>query len=176
MGNMCSGHLWWPAPHVTTLPPGVRSRGLDSSTQWQVPSQVSTRMCLCFVGLRLSLMPRKPVQYSKDGPQVLGSQCLWRYPTAKGSWESVGISQNCHRDNSEMHSMWFLRDPPHQWYWASVAQGDNQLSDASLHWCSLLLPPPSPAPWELLHYKLPAPKFLLKTLFLEDPKLRQPDS
>ena len=30
-----------------------------------------------------SLMSRKAVQHSKDGPQVLEGHCLWKQPTAK---------------------------------------------------------------------------------------------
>ena len=35
-----------------------------------------------------------------------------------------------------------------QWDWTTVIHGGNQLSHASLHWCSLLPPPASSAPWE----------------------------
>ena len=59
-----------------------------------------------------SLMPRKAIQHRKDGPQMLEGQCLWKQSTAKGIWESVWMFQNCHRDNSETHSMWFHRQPP----------------------------------------------------------------
>lgn len=148
--------------HVSTFLPDVRSS--EWVGQFHMVTQPHLRCLLggfsdFFFFFLPSLMPRKAVQHSKDGPQVLEGHCLWKQPTAKGIWGSVWMPQNHHRDNSEIHSMWFLSSL--QWHWTTVIHGGNQLNHASLHWCSLLPPPASSPPWEWSRQQTPCTQILV---------------